>query len=146
MSRQYHDEITRVVVPRAGIYRCQAVTFKWNCYSGDIRFKPRPGHRVSWLRFCVVFLGPLPPTNTRTIPQYAPTASFTSFPMYSPSQTQILLVRGICEPIVWKMWEPRRLTILWVFTACYRDSFTFTNKILSTVIKYCDGCVCWVCK
>jgi hypothetical protein len=30
-----------------------------------------------------------------------------------------------CEPIVWKMWEPRRLTTLWAFTACYRDSFTF---------------------
>jgi hypothetical protein len=24
------------------------------------------------------------------------------------------------------MWEPRRLTTLWAFTACYRDSFTFT--------------------
>jgi hypothetical protein len=24
-----------------------------------------------------------------------------------------------------KMWEPRRLTILWAFTACYRDRFTF---------------------
>jgi hypothetical protein len=24
-----------------------------------------------------------------------------------------------------KMWKPRRLTILWAFTACYRDSFTF---------------------
>jgi hypothetical protein len=23
------------------------------------------------------------------------------------------------------MWEPRRLTNLWAFTACYRDSFTF---------------------
>jgi hypothetical protein len=32
---------------------------------------------------------------------------------------------AICEPIVQKMWEPRRLTTLWVFTACYRDSFTF---------------------
>jgi hypothetical protein len=31
----------------------------------------------------------------------------------------------ICESIVWKMWEPRRLTTLWAFTACYRDSFTF---------------------
>jgi hypothetical protein len=28
----------------------------------------------------------------------------------------------ICEPIVWKMWEPRRLTTLWAFKACYRDS------------------------
>jgi hypothetical protein len=24
-----------------------------------------------------------------------------------------------------KMWEPRRLTTLWAFKACYRDSFTF---------------------
>jgi hypothetical protein len=31
----------------------------------------------------------------------------------------------IYEPIVWKMWEPRRLTTLWAFTACYRESFTF---------------------
>jgi hypothetical protein len=27
---------------------------------------------------------------------------------------------AICD----KMWEPRRLTTLWDFTACYRDSFT----------------------
>jgi hypothetical protein len=32
---------------------------------------------------------------------------------------------AICEPFVYKMWEPRRLTALWAFTACYRDSFTF---------------------
>jgi hypothetical protein len=32
---------------------------------------------------------------------------------------------AICEPIVYKMWEPRRLTTLWAFMACYRDSFTF---------------------
>jgi hypothetical protein len=28
-------------------------------------------------------------------------------------------ITAICEPIVWKMWEPRRLTALWAFTACY---------------------------
>jgi hypothetical protein len=33
---------------------------------------------------------------------------------------------AICEPIVYKMCESRRLTTLWAFTACYRDSFTFT--------------------
>jgi hypothetical protein len=32
---------------------------------------------------------------------------------------------AIYEPSVWKMWEPRRLTTLWVFMACYRDSFTY---------------------
>jgi hypothetical protein len=31
---------------------------------------------------------------------------------------------AICEPIVYKMWEPRRLTTLWAFTAGYRDRFT----------------------
>jgi hypothetical protein len=34
-------------------------------------------------------------------------------------------VTAICEPIVQKMWEPRRLTTLWASTACYRNSFTF---------------------
>jgi hypothetical protein len=29
------------------------------------------------------------------------------------------------------MWEPRRLTTVWVFMACYRDSFTFLPVILS---------------
>jgi hypothetical protein len=32
---------------------------------------------------------------------------------------------AICEPIVYKMWEPRPLTTLWDSTACYRDRFTF---------------------
>jgi hypothetical protein len=32
---------------------------------------------------------------------------------------------AICEPIVWKMWEPRLLTTLWACTACYRDGFIF---------------------
>jgi hypothetical protein len=31
---------------------------------------------------------------------------------------------AISEPIVEKMWEPRRLTTLWASMACYRDSFT----------------------
>jgi hypothetical protein len=34
---------------------------------------------------------------------------------------------AICEPTVYKMWEPRRLTTLWAFTACYRDSFAFLS-------------------
>jgi hypothetical protein len=31
---------------------------------------------------------------------------------------------AICEPTVYKMWEPRRLTTLWASMASYRDSFT----------------------
>jgi hypothetical protein len=34
---------------------------------------------------------------------------------------------AICEPIVYKMWEPRRLTTLWASTACYKDRFTFSH-------------------
>jgi hypothetical protein len=34
---------------------------------------------------------------------------------------------AICEPTVWKIWEPRCLTTVWAFTVCYRDSFTFLH-------------------
>jgi hypothetical protein len=43
---------------------------------------------------------------------------------------------AICEPIVKKMWEPRRLTALWATTACYRDSFTFIIIIIIIIIMY----------
>jgi hypothetical protein len=33
---------------------------------------------------------------------------------------------AICEPIVYKMWEPQHPTTLWASSACYRDIFTFT--------------------
>jgi hypothetical protein len=32
---------------------------------------------------------------------------------------------AICEPIVCKIWEPRRFTTLWASTACHRDGYTF---------------------
>jgi hypothetical protein len=65
------------------------------------------------------------------------------FPMRSFGSTQEMSMRNlpggngrptrkadnftaICEPIVQKMWEPRRLITLWASTACYRDDFTFT--------------------
>jgi hypothetical protein len=37
---------------------------------------------------------------------------------------------AICEPIVQKLWEPRRFTVLWAVTVCYRDS-----------IFYLEGCM-----
>jgi hypothetical protein len=40
-----------------------------------------------------------------------------------------------CEPTVYKMWEPQRLTTLWASTACYRDSSTFTMK---TTVLYSE--------
>jgi hypothetical protein len=34
-----------------------------------------------------------------------------------------LTVTAISEPIVYKMWEPQRLTTQWFSTARYRDTF-----------------------
>jgi hypothetical protein len=34
------------------------------------------------------------------------------------------------------MWEPRPLTPLWAFTACYRDSFTLLNSVVFTYFVY----------
>jgi hypothetical protein len=48
---------------------------------------------------------------------------------------------AICEPIVYKMWDPRRLTTLWASTACYRDSFTFT--FCYTPILFVSGWRMW---
>jgi hypothetical protein len=34
------------------------------------------------------------------------------------------------------MWDPQRLTTLWVSMACYRDSFTFYQKVVADNIKW----------
>jgi hypothetical protein len=46
----------------------------------------------------------------------------------------------ICEPIVQKMWEPRRPTILRASTACYRDSFNFKCRVKSN--EKLEGLLC----
>jgi hypothetical protein len=33
---------------------------------------------------------------------------------------------AICEPTVWKIWDPGRLTTLWISRACYRDNVTLS--------------------
>jgi hypothetical protein len=51
---------------------------------------------------------------------------------------------AICEPIVQKMWEPRRLTTVWASTACYRGSFTLRyipgDKSLQAVVLFTPAC------
>jgi hypothetical protein len=39
---------------------------------------------------------------------------------------------AFCEPIFYKMWEPRRLTNLGASTAGYRDSFAFFSTLGNT--------------
>jgi hypothetical protein len=36
---------------------------------------------------------------------------------------------AICEPIIWKMWEPWRPTILQASTVCYRDRFPLIHSL-----------------
>jgi hypothetical protein len=43
---------------------------------------------------------------------------------------------AICEPIVYKIWGPRRLTTLWASTACHRDSFTIFKDIMKQFRLY----------
>jgi hypothetical protein len=42
---------------------------------------------------------------------------------------------AVYEPIIYKMWEPRRVTTLWVPSAYYRDSFTFFMLTVLVVLK-----------
>jgi hypothetical protein len=51
---------------------------------------------------------------------------------------------AICEPTVYKMWEPRCRKTLCAFTACYRDSFTLFLEVWKsydspTWIKFARG-------
>jgi hypothetical protein len=46
---------------------------------------------------------------------------------------------AICEPIIYKMWEPRRLTILWASTACYMDSFYINFLVPRYFMEECDS-------
>jgi hypothetical protein len=48
---------------------------------------------------------------------------------------------AICDPIVQKMWEPRRLETLWACTAHYRDSFTFLHVQKVSKRIYCSSVI-----
>jgi hypothetical protein len=59
---------------------------------------------------------------------------------------------AIFEPIIWKMWEPRRLTSLWAFTASYSDNFAFfyTLKFFLYEVHFIIHCrnygsTAWLC-
>jgi hypothetical protein len=49
--------------------------------------------------------------------------STTNLPGGKGQPTSNADVIAICEPIVWKIWESRRLTPIWASTACYSDRF-----------------------
>jgi hypothetical protein len=41
---------------------------------------------------------------------------------------------AICEPIVYKMWEPQHLTTLWASTGRYRNTFTLLPHVRKSMI------------
>jgi hypothetical protein len=45
-------------------------------------------------------------------------------------------LNAICELIVYKMWEPRRLTTLWASAVCYMDSVTFFFTFYSVDLRH----------
>jgi hypothetical protein len=51
------------------------------------------------------------------------------------------ILTAICEPIVYKMWEPRHLTALRVSTARYRDNFTFTFTFTLIHLLGINNCI-----
>jgi hypothetical protein len=51
-------------------------------------------------------------------------------------------LNAICEPTVYRMWQPRRLTTLWASTVCYKVSVTFSNcsiRIIFPLVLYVGG-------
>jgi hypothetical protein len=47
-------------------------------------------------------------------------------------------ITAICEPTVYKMWEPQHLTALWVSMARYRDTFTLLLPYSELFVSACS--------
>jgi hypothetical protein len=101
--------------------------FSWNSVWTGVRdsvadhgFDSRWGH---W-----IFNGPNPSSRTMVLESTQPLTEMSTRNLPGGKGRTVRKadnITAICEPIVLKMWEPRRLTTLWAFMACYRDSFTF---------------------
>jgi hypothetical protein len=115
-------------------FACACFVLRWS-YFQFVRWG-------SWLRHCATsrkvagsildvigfFSWPNPSSRTMAMESTQPLTEMSTrnFPggKGSPARKADNLT-AICEPIVQKMWKPRRLTILWASAACCRDSFTF---------------------
>jgi hypothetical protein len=81
-----------------------------------------------------LFISPNPSSRTMALCSTQPLTKITTRNLPGGKEQPALKADNntvICEPIVLKVWEPRRLTTLWASTTCYRNSFTFLIRIFS---------------
>jgi hypothetical protein len=83
-----------------------------------VRFPTRQLDFLNWLN---------PFTSTMALGSTQPLTEMSTrnLPVDKGRPARTADVTAICEPIVYKMWEPRCLTTVWASTACYRDGSTF---------------------
>jgi hypothetical protein len=86
----------------------------------------------------IVFVNrPNPSSHTTALGSTQPPTEMTTrnLPGVKVRPARKFDLTNICEPIVYKMWEPRRLTTLWVFMACYRDSLARKADNLTAICE-----------
>jgi hypothetical protein len=92
--------------------------------------------RRSWdqvLMRWMFFNLPNPSSHTMALGMTQPPTEMSTTNL--PGDKRLLACRAdnltaICEPTVYKMWEPECLTTLWASTAYYRESFSLLAKFL----------------
>jgi hypothetical protein len=98
-----------------------------------VRFTMRPLDFLNWCNpssrtMALMSTQPLTEMSTRNLPEG------------KRRPTRKADLTAICESIVYKMWDSRRLTSRWAFAACYRDSFTFYFSKFAARMRYNDSC------
>jgi hypothetical protein len=94
---------------------------KWACGSSMLQAgRSRVPFPIRSLHF---FNWPNPSSRTVALRSTLTEMSTRNLPGGNGRSTREADLSAICEPIVYKVWELRRLTTLWASTACYRDSF-----------------------
>jgi hypothetical protein len=107
----------------------------------------------SWLKHCVtsrIVAGPIPDevigffnypnfssrTGALRSTQHLIEMSTRNLPGCKGRPVRKVDLTAIYEPIIDKIWEPRRLTTLWASTAYYRASFAFSSMGVNSSLIY----------